>query len=93
LHKALALAARWAGGDPVLVSLYASAKVQGADPKLRTKTATIGYLAAPFTGGHFQMFDWEYVETCAIRQLAADIARSLRYSVRTRRGYRRGWVV
>ena len=93
LHKALSLAVRWAGGDPVLIGLYASATVQGTNPTLRTKTATIGYSAAPFNGGHFQMFDWEYLENSAIRQLAADIATSLRYSVRTLQSGRRGWIV
>jgi hypothetical protein len=93
LREALKLAARWSVGDPVLAGLYSSAKVQGADSTLRTKTATIQYSAAPFSGGHYQMFAWEYVETSHPRQLASDIARSLHDSVRARHGCRHGWLV
>jgi hypothetical protein len=83
LLKALTIAARrHSSSDPRLAELYAGAKVEGVDSKLRMKKATVSFSAAPFRGGLHQIYDWADVEESTVVELAAGIAWSLRESLR-----------
>jgi hypothetical protein len=83
LRKALAIAARRnSSDDPRMVELYAKAKVEGVDSKLRMKKATVTFSTTPFRGGLHQIYDWSSAEERTVLELAADIAWSLRESLR-----------
>jgi hypothetical protein len=83
LRKALAIAARRDfRRDPRLADLYAAAKVEGVASKLRMKKAVVSFYTTPFRGGLHQVYDWTSVEESTVLELAADIASSLRESLR-----------
>jgi hypothetical protein len=83
LRKALAIAARRDFlRDPRLAELYATAKVEGVVSTLRMKKAVVSFYTTPFQGGLHQIYDWTSVEESTVLDLAADIAWSLRESLR-----------
>lgn len=83
LRKALAIAARREfRRHPRLAELYAGAKVEGVASKLRMKKAVVSFYSTPFRGGLHQIYDWTSVEENTVSELAADIAWSLRESLR-----------
>jgi hypothetical protein len=85
LESALAFATRIdARGDARLAALYASARVEGVDTKLRMRKATVSFVAPPFKGGYHLIFDWSAVDESTARELAMDISWSLRHSLRER---------
>ena len=75
-------ARRNSSGDSRLAALYAGAKVEGVDSKLRMKKATVTFSTTPFRGGLHQIYDWADVEASTVLELAANIAWSLRESLR-----------
>jgi hypothetical protein len=83
LRKALAIAARRDfRRDSRLAALYAGAKVEGVASILRMKKAVVSFYTTPFGGGLHQIYDWTSVEEYTVLDLAADIAWSLRESLR-----------
>ncbi len=83
LRKALGIAAsRHSSSDPRLAELYAGAKVEGVDSKLRMKKATVSFSAPPFRGGLHQIYDWANAEESTVLELAEIIAWSLSESLR-----------
>jgi len=83
LVRALAIATRrFSRGDAELATLFRSARVEGVDTKLCLRKGAVSFFAPPFRGGYHQIYDWTYLEESTERDLAADIAWSLRHSLR-----------
>ena len=79
LRSALAIAARRdSRRDPDLAKIYASAKVEGADTTLCTKTATITFRGKPLPGTYFLMHEWKSLLWFTPRETAEGISFSVR---------------
>ena len=84
LRQALAIAAkRDSRSDARLAALYAGARVEGVDSKLRLKRGVITFSAPPFGGGLHQSYEWSTLDEQSTRELAEILAWSLRESLRT----------
>ena len=83
LRDVLAIAAKIGSrGDPRLVALYASAKVEGLDSQLRMKKGVITFSAPPFRGGLHKIYDWSVLDEWSSQDIAESLAWSLRENLR-----------
>ena len=83
LRRALAAASRKESRrDARLAALYASARVEGLDSKLRIKKAVVSFSAPSFSGGLHQIYDWSDLDATSDRELTESLAWSLRESLR-----------
>lgn len=86
LRRAVAIASRRdTRRDPALAALYASAKIEGVDTTLRTKTATVSFCGPPLKGSFHQMREWSSLPQYSVHAIADGISFSLRYQLRFQR--------
>jgi len=83
LRRALLLAAkRDSRKDEELKTLYETASVEGLDPALKSRKATVSFRAPFLRGTLHQIFDWHSLDAISDHELASSISWSLKESMR-----------
>jgi hypothetical protein len=78
LKRALALAAkRTMRRNPGLAEHFRSAQVEGVNPRMRTKTASITFAGKPFRGSLIKIYEWKSLDEFSISELADLLSWSL----------------